>query len=379
MTRGAAASPQATDRRVRSLAQALERRWYAPRATLTSTLLRPLAALFGAIAALRRAAYRRGLVRTTRVRVPVVVVGNLGVGGSGKTPLVIALAEALRARGRRPGIVSRGYGRRTDDVRAVRAGDDVRDVGDEPLLLAATGVPTWVGVRRAAAAQALLDAHPDVDVVLTDDGLQHYALAREVEIAVVDASRGFGNGLLLPAGPLREPASRLAAVDAIVWLRAADATRGGSVEAALSIPSPVRRFSMTHEPGEWSNLRDPALRLAADALHDPASVAIAGIAHPERFFEALRKDGFRGRTVAFPDHYAYEPGDVTFAGARAILMTAKDAVKCAAFADARMWQMPIRARVDPALVDLILEKIDGSEAPRNARLPGHEGAADLRP
>ena len=379
MTRSAAASPQATDRRVRSLAEALERRWYAPHATLLTTLLRPLAALFGAMAALRRAAYRRGLLRATRVRVPVVVVGNLGVGGSGKTPLVIALAEALRAHGRRPGLVSRGYGRRTNDVRAVRAGDDARDVGDEPLLLAATGVPTWVGVRRAAAAQALLDAHPDVDVVLTDDGLQHYALAREVEIAVLDASRGLGNGLLLPAGPLREPASRLAAVDAIVWLRAGDASRGRAADAASSMPSHVRQFSMVHEADEWSNLRDPSLRLAADALRDPDSVAIAGIAHPERFFEALRENGFRGRTLAFPDHYAYEHGDVVFAGARAILMTAKDAVKCAAFADARMWKLPIRARVDPALVDLIVEKIDGSETPRNARLPGHEGAADLRP
>ena len=380
MTRSAAASPQAVDRRARSCAYALERQWYAPTPTptLAASLLRPLAALFGAGAALRRAAYRRSLLRATRVRVPVIVVGNLAVGGSGKTPLVIALAEALRAHGRRPGIVSRGYGRRTGGTRAVHAGDDARDVGDEPLLLAATGVPTWVGARRAAAAQALLDAHPDVDVVVTDDGLQHYALARDVEIAVVDASRALGNGLLLPAGPLREPPSRLATVDAVVWLRAAGTTQGAP-QARHSMRLQAREFSMTHEAAEWVNLRDPALRLAAEVLQDPRSVALAGIAHPGRFFESLRQRGFRGRACAFPDHYAYTRGDVAFEGAPAILMTAKDAVKCAAFADARMWKLPIRARVDPALVDLILEKIDGSQAPRNARLPGDQGTADLRP
>jgi tetraacyldisaccharide 4'-kinase len=136
---------------------------------------------------------------------------------------------------------------------------------------------------------------------------------------------------------------------------------------------------MTHEPGEWINLRDPVLRLAAEVLQDPRSVAIAGIAHPGRFFESLRERGFRGRACAFPDHHAYARADVAFEGAPAILMTAKDAVKCEAFADARMWKLPIRARVDPALVDLILEKIDGSQAPRNARVPGDQGAADLRP
>jgi len=377
--RSAAASPQAVERRARSCAYALERQWYAPAPTLAATLLRPLAALFGAGAALRRAAYRRRLLRATRVRVPVIVVGNIAVGGSGKTPLVIALAEALRARGRRPGIVSRGYGRRIDGTRAVHAADVAHDVGDEPLLLAATGVPTWVGARRAAAAQALLEAHPDVDVLVTDDGLQHYALARDVEIAVIDASRALGNGLQLPAGPLREPPSRLATVDAVVWLKSAETMPAAAAQARPSMRLHAREFSMTHEAGEWVNLRDPALRLAAEVLQDPRSVAIAGIAHPERFFGSLRDRGFRGCACAFPDHYAYTPGDVAFEDAPAILMTAKDAVKCAAFADARMWKLPIRARVDPALVDLILEKIDGSQAPRNARVPGDEGSADLRP
>ena len=348
-------------------ADGVQRMWYSPRRTLAARLLTPLAWLFGALAALRRAAYRAGLLRRVRVPVPVVVVGNITVGGAGKTPLVLALVDALRERGRRPGIVSRGYGRRTDDVREVHAGDDPREVGDEPLLLAASGAPTWVGRARAAAANALVAAHPDVDVVVTDDGLQHYALARDVEIAVVDAARGLGNALLLPAGPLREPPSRLARVDAVVRLASAEAQ-----------PMPGRRdreFAMTHEARPWINLCDATLRLGDDALRDPASVAIAGIAHPARFFDALRAQGFRGATHAFPDHHAYARSDLAFEGARAILMTEKDAVKCRTFADARMWMLPIRARVDPALIDFVLEKIDGPQAPRNARLPGHQGSA----
>jgi tetraacyldisaccharide 4'-kinase len=380
VTRSAAAS-QAVERRGRRCAYALEQQWYAPTTTIGATLLRPFAVLFGAGAALRRAAYRRGLLRATRVRVPVIVVGNLAVGGSGKTPLVIALSEALRARGRRPGVVSRGYGRRTHDTRAVRAGDDARDVGDEPLLLTATGAPTWVGARRAAAAQALLRAHPDVDVVIADDGLQHYALSRDVEIAVIAATRALGNRRLLPAGPLREPASRLRTVDAIVWLQsdagfgAARTSPANAVAGAQHVP----QFAMAHVAGDWVNVRDSALQFDARLLADENTVAIAGIANPSRFFDALRARGYRGRTHPFPDHHAYVRDEVAFADAPAILMTEKDAVKCRAFADARMWMLPIRARVDPALVDLILEKIDGSEAPRNARLPGDQGPAHLRP
>jgi tetraacyldisaccharide 4'-kinase len=285
----------------------------------------------------------------------------------------------LRERGRRPGIVSRGHGRHRRDVLAVHAGDRAADVGDEPLILVTTGVPVFVGADRAAACRRLLASHPLVDVVVADDGLQHYALARDVEIAVVDASRALGNGWLLPAGPLREPAARLATVTAVVWLQPAGDAQPPAPRQLASMRRRAREFSMTHEAGEWVNLRDPALRLRAEVLQDPRSVAIAGIAHPGRFFEWLRQRGFRGRAWAFPDHHAYARGDVAFEDAPAILMTAKDAVKCAAFADARLWQLPIRARVDPALVDLILEKIDGSQAPRNARVPGDQGAADLRP
>ena len=342
------------------------RLWYAQGAGLGVRLLAPLSSLFGAVVALRRAAFRAGLLRATRVPVPVVVVGSIVVGGSGKTPLAAALVEALRARGRNPGIVSRGYGRKTRDVREVHPDADPRAVGDEPLLLAQAGVPVFVGRERARAARALLAAHPDVDVIVSDDGLQHYALARDVEIAVVDRARGFGNGRLLPAGPLREPAARLAHVDAVVWR-----------DAVASARRNAREFSMTYEAGAWRNLVDDTRSLDAATLADPACVAIAGIGDPDAFFATLRGEGFRGRSVAFADHHAFTRDDVAFPGAPAILMTAKDAVKCRAMRDARMWMRPLRVRVDAALFDLVQRKIDGPEAARNARLPGDQGSARL--
>jgi tetraacyldisaccharide 4'-kinase len=351
-------------------AAGLQRVWYSRKRTLTATLLRPLAWIFGAGAAIRRAAFRMKILPRTRVPVPVIVVGNITVGGSGKTPLVAALVDALSRRGRHPGIVSRGHGRRTRDTRAVTAGDDARDVGDEPLLLAGTRVPVAVGRDRAAAAKLLLARHAEIDVLITDDGLQHYALARNVEIAVIDATRELGNGLLLPAGPLREPASRLASVDAVVWR--IDDTGAGRRERRYG-----HEFDMTHEVQPWVNIHVPALPFDADTLADPSSVAIAGIANPGAFFATLRARGFRGAAHAFPDHHPYARDDVAFPHARAILMTEKDAVKCRAFADARMWMLPIRARIDPALIDFVLEKIDGPEASRNAGLPGHQGTADL--
>ena len=349
----------------------LTRAWYASRPTPLAQALRPLAWLFGALAAVRRAAYRTGIARSIRIRVPVVVVGNITAGGSGKTPLVVALVAALAARGFRPGIVSRGYGRRTRGSREVTANDAAADTGDEPLLLVASGAPVSIGEKRADAAARLLAAHPDVDVIVADDGLQHYALARDVELAVVDATRGLGNGLLLPAGPLREPPSRLASVDAVV--RLGGHADGDGWRAALA---GVPEFAMTHEPLAWRNLVAPDRAFDTSLMRDPAVVALAGVANPDRFFDSLRAQGFAGRMIAFPDHFAYSREDVAFPGAPALLMTEKDAVKCRAFADARMWMLPIRARVDPALVDAVVEKIHGSQAARNARMPGHQGPAD---
>lgn len=356
---------------------ALQRAWWQPRVTPLAALLLPLSWLFAAVSALRRIAYRAGWMHRTRVPVPVVIVGNIAVGGAGKTPLVCALVLALRERGFHPGIVSRGHGRADDALRIVRIDDRPRDVGDEPLILAATGAPVCVGRRRGDAVRALLAAHPDVDVIVSDDGLQHYALDRDVEIAVVDGARGVGNGLLLPAGPLREPVSRLASVDAVVELRGSGTrgTRGTRGSAALGGPLAV--YAMSQEPQAWRNVADPSIVVDSSRLRGPDIVAIAGIGNPQRFFDLLARLGLDARTRAFDDHHAYRRTDVLFPGARAILMTEKDAVKCREFGDPRMWMLPIRASVDPALIDAIVEKLRGPQAPRNARVPGDQGSAHL--
>ena len=328
--------------------------WYARTRTPLSVALTPLSWLFGVIVAARRALYRAGVLRAARIAVPVVVVGNITVGGAGKTPLVIGLAHALSARGRSPGIVSRGHGSARAQVRQVRETDSPADVGDEPLLLAATGFPVWIGRDRAAAAHALVRANRQCDVVLCDDGLQHYALHRDVEIAAVDASRGLGNGLLLPAGPLREPASRLDAVDAVVELVDSPSVRP-TIRAA-------RVFTMTHEPVGWRNLADPSIALDVGTVPRGSVHAVAGTANPQRFFDLVARLGVDAVPHPFDDHHSFIGADLAFPDAHAILMTAKDAVKCARFADARFFALDIRAVPDAALVDLVLERMDGRQA-----------------
>ncbi|MBE7522590.1 MAG: tetraacyldisaccharide 4'-kinase [Burkholderiales bacterium] len=327
--------------------------WYAPRATPLALALSPLAAVYRIVVAVRRGLYASGALRAERLPVPVVVVGNLTAGGSGKTPLSIAIAEALADRGWHPGLVSRGHGREGSEPRMVSAGDDPVDVGDEPLLLAASGRPVAVGARRADAARLLLAREPSCDVVVADDGLQHLALARDVEIVAIDASRGFGNGRMLPAGPLREPASRLAEVDAVV--RLVDA-------AAWRATGDARESLMAHEPLGWRNLADPTRTEPAASFRPEAAWAIAGTAHPARFFALVAALGVAARTRAFPDHHRFSAADLELPGAQAILMTAKDAVKCMRFADPRCWALDIRARIDPSLVDRIEEILRGRQA-----------------
>jgi len=328
-------------------------------------LLWPLSLLFGTAAAFRRMQYRRGWRHVERLPVPVVVVGNITVGGAGKTPFCAALVAALQERGYRPGIVSRGYGRRDSAAREVAPRDDPGHVGDEPLILAETGVPVFVGRDRAAAGRALLAVHPDCDVLVSDDGLQHYRLGRDVEIAIVDQARGVGNGCLLPAGPLREPEARLDEVDAVVRLVSGDVSRAGTGEG--------RATFTTHVPQPWRNLVHPQREADPAAWAGSGVHAIAGIAHPQRFFATLRAAGIAATEHAFADHHAYRAGDLDFPGATAILMTQKDAVKCARFADERHWFLPVRATVDPALVDLVEESIGGPQAARAARVPGNQG------
>ncbi|MCG2585548.1 tetraacyldisaccharide 4'-kinase [Massilia sp. TS11] len=317
----------------------------------------PLAQLFGALAAARRARYADGRLAVTRLPVPVIVVGNVFVGGTGKTPFTIWLVQQLRALGARPGVVSRGFGRRAGAPCLVGPDASAAAVGDEPLLIARHGAcPVMVGQQRAAAAQALLAAHPELDLIVADDGLQHYALARDAEIVLFDA-RGGGNGWLLPAGPLREPLQRRRDFTVI---------NGASLDAAALAAlgaDPVRSYRMDLVgEGAW-RLGAPAERQPLAAFAGRRILAAAGIGDPARFFAMLGAAGLRAETLALPDHFDYAHNPFAASAAEIILITEKDAVKCAqleAFrSDPRLWVVPVTARLDPALAAHILETCRG--------------------
>lgn len=327
----------------------LQRQWFERRRlTPALWLLAPLAGLYVILSGLNR-----WLARPRRLAVPVIVVGNITVGGAGKTPLTLWLAAHLQARGWHPGIVSRGYGRRDDYVRPVLPDALPDTVGDEPLLLARrSGVPVWVGRQRGEVGLAMLAAHPEVDVVLCDDGLQHYALARDVEIAVFDA-RGIGNGWRLPLGPLRESPARLAKVDAVV--------ANGLAPERLPGIRPV--FTMRLQPGAFYRLDDPGLTCTADDLRQRGRLhALAGIGNPQRFFATLAGLGLVCETHPFPDHHRYTVADLAFAREGVLLMTEKDAVKCAHLSLGETWVLPVEAELPSALIDLIVEKLRGRTA-----------------
>ena len=339
-----------------SFARWLQSRWFQPRLSLALCWLAPLWLLFSVLAALRRLAYRRGWQPAAKLPVPVVVVGNLIVGGAGKTPLTLALVQALRLQGWHPGIISRGYGAQAAQPypRPVTMDSPVSECGDEPLLLAQRGqCPVWVNKNRVAAAQALLAEHPEVDVIVCDDGLQHYALGRQVSLAVFDA-RGAGNGWQLPLGPLREPLSRLAEVDAVVF-------NGLPPPNQHLTDGPPPRFNMQLLPGRFYRLGDPLQHTAASALRGQPLHAIAGIGHPERFFQTLRQLGLDFTPHAFPDHHAYQSSDFAFGEAAVCLMTEKDAVKCAGLIPGEAWVLPVEADIPPALTNLIVEKLRGHQ------------------
>ncbi len=316
--------------------QELTALWY--RESGWAALLAPLAALYGVLVRARRRAYAAGWPRTERVGAPVVVIGNLTVGGTGKTPLTIWLARQLTAAGLRVGIVSGGYGRSGGGrPLAVQSDSDWRQVGDEPLLLARrTACPTIVAANRAAGARAL--AAQGAQVVLADDGLQHLRLGRECEIVVVDGARGLGNGRLLPAGPLREPVSGRPPSDVLVL-------NGPPEHASLAaLPHTPAALSMRLVAGDAVRLDggEPprALReFAGQRVH-----AVAAIGNPARFFRELRAHGIEVIEHAFPDHHRFAAAELVFADGLPVLMTEKDAVKCVAFADPRLWYVPVAAQ-----------------------------------
>jgi tetraacyldisaccharide 4'-kinase len=311
--------------------------------------LRLLSGLFGAVVRLRSAAYRRGWRKSERVAKPVVVIGNLVVGGSGKTPLVIWLVEQLRERGWRAGVVLRGYGgREIHEPRLVGTDSDPREVGDEALLLRLrTDAAVVVGADRLRAAQRLLQE--GVDLVVADDGLQHLRLRRDFEIAVVDGNRGLGNGYLLPAGPLREPASRLAQVDCVVL------NGGGPGAQRLALPSgvPVMMLQGGQLLPLWpQGAPRPLASLSGTRVH-----AVAGIGHPARFFAHLAQAGLDVIEHPFADHHDYRPEELRFGDGLPVLMTEKDAVKCRHFAAADFWYLPIAATFSAQQASALLDRV----------------------
>jgi len=324
----------------------------------------PLSLLFAWIAAGRRMLFLARLFRSERLPVPVLVVGNLVVGGAGKTPVVMALAQALQAAGWRPGVLSRGYGGSWRSPGLVGAGTTAAECGDEALLLArGLALPVAVGRRRVEAGRLLLQAHPDCDVLICDDGLQHYALARDVELVVIDRARAFGNGWLLPAGPLREPVQRLATAQGLLLHgEAGDQRAGRELQQAL----PAR-------PLQWSlEMRMGAPRSLADGGERPWSAwtgervhAVAGIGHPERFFAGLRAHGLRVQDHAFPDHHPYARDELDFPGTDAVLLTAKDAVKCPQLASTRYWVVPLAAQLPAGLLPWLIQLLERARGREN--------------
>lgn len=321
----------------KTLTRKLTDLWY--RDIIIGTWLMPWGFLFADFVRFRKFLYRIRVLKTKRLPVPVVVIGNITVGGTGKTPLIIALAELLKNAGFKVGIISRGYG--GDKLpHIVTVDSDPKQVGDEAILIAKqTGCAMAVAPLRVEAGELLL-AHADCNIILSDDGLQHYALHRDIEIAVIDGERRFGNSYCLPSGPLREPISRLQTVDFIV-------VNGKRTEA--------NEYEM-HITGDTAvNLATGERKPLVDFANEKNLHALAGIGNPERFFKLLTAAGLTFTSHSFPDHYAFSASDINFKAT--VLMTEKDAVKCTAFATPQHWFVPVTALPDTQFTELLLTLI----------------------
>ncbi|MBN4059869.1 MAG: tetraacyldisaccharide 4'-kinase [SAR86 cluster bacterium] len=346
--------------------------WYGDSAI---SWLKPVSALFSLISRVRRKRYTSGRKKAYRASVPLIIVGNITVGGTGKTPLIVYLAKQLLHAGYRPGIVSRGYGSKAPSYPFhVKKDSPVNHSGDEALVVARnTECPVVIAADRAEAVKSL-EQHYDCNVILSDDGMQHYAIARDIEIAVVDGRRGFGNGELLPAGPLREKPERLNEVDYIIC----------NGECNLSFNKPAymmtlkprhlchllsgEMFPIPHIVEEMAKSREANQTTDTDAASDenltgPSSVArhkvhaIAGIGNPERFFSSLCDCGFDIISHVFDDHHAYSLQDISFNDDYEIIMTEKDAVKCVDFARKIDWYLRVDAVIDEAFIESLLIKL----------------------
>jgi tetraacyldisaccharide 4'-kinase len=333
----------------RTFSERLQEIWY--RQSAPPWPLRLLSLPFALVVRLRTRAYASGLLRQQRLKKPVIVVGNVSVGGTGKTPLVIWLVEQLRGLGLRPGVVLRGYGAShaaTGAPRLVQPDSDPAEVGDEALLLwQRTGGPVAVGRDRASAARLLVTA--GANVIVADDGLQHLRLARNYEIAVIDAARGMGNGCLLPAGPLREPRARLASVGAVI-VNGEGAT--GELMTTLGDVFVMRLVGGQLQPLSGQGEPMPLERFAGRRVH-----ALAGIGNPQRFFSQLAAAGLSVTAHPFPDHHVYRARELEFADHLPLLMTEKDAVKCREFAAPDRWYLPVSANFAPEQAAALLARL----------------------
>ena len=304
-------------------------------------LLWPLSLVFLFFSVSRKVLFKIHFLPSEHPGIPVIVVGNITAGGTGKTPLVIWIAEFLRSKGWSPAIVSRGYGGRGTEPRAATIASEAAEVGDEPILLSRRGgCPVWVGADRLAVIRRLRAKHEEVNVLILDDGLQHYKLRRDIEIAVVD-SRGVGNGFLLPAGPLREPAWRLRTVDAVV---------------ANGFSRP-KAFAMKLEGDTLHRMTDSNDRRQAAAFAGQKVHAVAGIGDPNRFFLHLVKLGLKPAPHPFPDHHSFTAAELDFGADAQVVMTEKDAVKLRRAARPNWWVLPVTARLDPSFGDWLLGKL----------------------
>ncbi len=322
-------------------------RYWASRNPLALLLL-PLSWLFCLLATLRRALYRTSVIKSVRLPVPVIVVGNITVGGTGKTPLIIKLVDLLRKQGYTPGVISRGYGGSAEVwPQQVTATSDPALVGDEPVLIARrTGCPIWVGPDRPAVAGRLLD-QTNCDILLSDDGMQHYALERDVEIAVIDGQRGLGNGFCLPAGPLREPPERLSEVDFVV-VNGEVTARDSADEFGMKLVG--ERAQSLAEPEQVISLSD--VKESGETIH-----AVAGIGNPDRFFTSLKSRGLRLDEHPFPDHHRFKLDDIQFEDSNRVLMTEKDGVKCQPFANKLHWSVPVDAVLESGFEKRLIERL----------------------
>lgn len=332
------------------LAERLVNAWYQGHPALL--LLRPLEWLYRAVVQRKRQRFLAGQSPSYRAPVPVIVVGNITVGGTGKTPLILYLIDHCRARGLRVGVVSRGYGAQPPSVPwRVTAEQSAEEAGDEPLLLVQrSGVALMIDPDRARAVQALLSAEP-LDLILCDDGLQHYRLARDLELVLIDAVRGLGNGRCLPVGPLREPQARLQSVDAVLF-------NGASADSAEG-------FGFTLQPTALVNVASGE-RQSLDVFAPGQAVhAVAGIGNPQRFFRTLEALNWRPIAHAFADHATYSAASLEFSPSLPLLMTEKDAVKCRAFAQPDWWYLAVDARPSPAFSAWLDGQLDALLAARH--------------